>query len=53
MKIEIDTLINLEDKEISIVFIPTIIFDKTRYFTCLYISWLFLHITITLNEYES
>lgn len=48
MKIEIDTLINLEDKEISIVFIPTIIFDKTIHFTCLYISWLCIHITITL-----
>lgn len=48
MKIEIDNLIDIEDKEIGIVFIPTIILDKTRYSTCLYITWLCFNITITL-----
>lgn len=48
MKIEIDNLINIEDEEIGIVFIPTIILDKTRYSTCLYITWLCFNITITL-----
>lgn len=48
MKIEIDNLIKTEDKEIGIVFIPTIILDKTRYSTCLYITWLCFNITITL-----
>lgn len=48
MKIEIDTLIDIEDKEIGIVFIPTIILDKTKYSTCLYITWLCFNITITL-----
>lgn len=48
MKIEIDNLINIEDKEVGIVFIPTIILDKDKYSTCLYITWLCFNITITL-----
>lgn len=48
MKVEIANLINIEDKEIGIVFIPTIVLDKNRHFTCIDIGFLCFVITITL-----
>ena len=48
MKIEFENLIDLEEKEIGIVFIPTITLDKTKYSIDLYISWLCFNIIITL-----
>lgn len=48
MKIEINTMIDIEDKEICIVFIPTIALDKSRYYTSIDIGFLCFKITITL-----
>mgnify|MGYP003504813823 CR=1 FL=1 len=48
MKVEVNTMIDIEDKEIGIVFIPTIVLDKNRHFTCIDIGFLCFVITITL-----
>ena len=48
MKVEVNTMIDIDDKEIGIVFIPTIVLDKNRHFTCIDIGFLCFVITITL-----
>ena len=48
MKLEVNTMIDIENKEICIVFIPTITLDKNRHFTCIDIGFLCFVITITL-----
>ena len=48
MKIEFNSLIDLEEKEIGFVFIPTIILDKTINNCDIYIAWLCFHLTIEL-----
>ena len=48
MKIEIDTLIDIEEKEIGFVFIPTIILDKWRSSCDIHITWLCFSLDIEL-----
>ena len=48
MKIEFNLLIDLEEKEIGFVFLPTIILDKTIDSCCIYIAFLCFHLTIEL-----
>lgn len=48
MKIEFNSLIDLEEKEIGFVFLPTIILDKTINDCSIYITWLCFHLTIDL-----
>lgn len=49
MKIEFENLIDLEEKEIGIVFIPTIILDKYYKRTNIIISWLCFSIVIDFD----
>lgn len=48
MKIDFNSLIDLEGKEIQFVFIPTIILDKTIDNCSIYIAFLCFHLTIEL-----
>ena len=48
MKIEFDSLIDLEEKEIVFIFFPTIILDKTINNCSIYIAFLCFHLTIEL-----
>lgn len=48
MKIEFNLLIDLEEREIQFVFLPTIILDKTINNCSIYIAFLCFHLTIEL-----
>lgn len=48
MKIEFNSLIDLEEKEMAFVFLPTIILDKTMYHCSIYIAFLCFHLSIEL-----
>ena len=48
MKIKFESLIDLEEKEIGFVFLPTIILDKTINDCSIYIAFLCFHLTIEL-----
>ena len=48
MKINFYSLIDLEEKEIGFVFLPTIILDKSRHNCDICVAWLCFHLTIEL-----
>ena len=48
MKIEFNSLIDLEEKEIGFIFLPTIILDKNMHNCDIYIGWLCFELTIEL-----